>query len=622
MIRKIMSKSLTPYCFILVALILSLSTIFSGITSDDFFHYTLFNGSTSLSKIDFKQVSGDETVVSSSLEMFSFFDRETGNISPMREFGSFPWWGDDELQISFWRPITAATHWLDYKLWPKNFAIMHLHNILWFVLALLSVLMFYKRFLSSTSVVAVAILMYALDFSIYESLVWLACRNVLLAIVFGMSSILMFEKWRNGNGNKYLIVTLILFLMSLLSAEAGIGTFAYFIAYLLVMDTKCIKSRILAILPIIALIVVWRLVYQGLGYGAIDTGLYVDPGRNPLDFLSAICLRAPVLLLNQITVFDYGYSGFANSAKIIYAAVGVFVLSLMGYILWPIIRRNKVAQFFLIGMILASIPVTSISFISGRLLSFVSIGAMGFIAIVIGECFALRPVVISAAGKKVKVFAVVMIILNVFISFIALSLHGAMILGGNFSNKEISKSLITIDDLHGKNIYYINSPHAFKFLYEPFILATEKNFLPNHLRILMPAYSSAKITRQDINSLIVDIKEGMKIYPSSKFDPDKQPIFNGLLHSSKVRDAIFRTDKSILKAGYSVNFDDLEVIIMEVNQSNEPIKIKYTFQNIEKSENKWLLWDQKNRRYRKFNMPEVGEFKEIPGMIGDIQENS
>ena len=39
--------------------------------------------------------------------------------------------------------------------------------------------------------------------------------------------------------------------------------------------------------------------YDLLGYGVGGSGLYIDPGRNPLGFLQAVGIRLPVLMFSQ-----------------------------------------------------------------------------------------------------------------------------------------------------------------------------------------------------------------------------------------------------------------------------------------------------------------------------------
>ncbi len=44
--------------------------------------------------------------------------------------GIVPWWLSKEAQYSFWRPLAAFSHWIDYQLWPDSLVLMHAHNIL------------------------------------------------------------------------------------------------------------------------------------------------------------------------------------------------------------------------------------------------------------------------------------------------------------------------------------------------------------------------------------------------------------------------------------------------------------------------------------------------------------
>jgi len=53
-------------------------------------------------------------------ELFVFVRSETGEIQRQIDLGILPWWTSDELHLAFFRPLSAATHWLDYRLWPER----------------------------------------------------------------------------------------------------------------------------------------------------------------------------------------------------------------------------------------------------------------------------------------------------------------------------------------------------------------------------------------------------------------------------------------------------------------------------------------------------------------------
>src|SRR5436190_3544746 len=37
-----------------------------------------------------------------------------------KEYGVLPWWAPDHLGFGLWRPLTAFSHWLDYRLFPDS----------------------------------------------------------------------------------------------------------------------------------------------------------------------------------------------------------------------------------------------------------------------------------------------------------------------------------------------------------------------------------------------------------------------------------------------------------------------------------------------------------------------
>ena len=59
------------------------------------------------------------------------FTRTKERLEKGRNYGILPWYFSTETKCSLWRPVTAFTHWLDYRLFPDSPALMHAHNIAW-----------------------------------------------------------------------------------------------------------------------------------------------------------------------------------------------------------------------------------------------------------------------------------------------------------------------------------------------------------------------------------------------------------------------------------------------------------------------------------------------------------
>ena len=78
------------------------------------------------------------------LELFSFCPDETTRAA-MRDVGFLPWWTHPAARWAFLRPLSAATHVLDYRLWPDRIALQHVHSLLWYAAAILLDAMFAGR---------------------------------------------------------------------------------------------------------------------------------------------------------------------------------------------------------------------------------------------------------------------------------------------------------------------------------------------------------------------------------------------------------------------------------------------------------------------------------------------
>jgi hypothetical protein len=48
---------------------------------------------------------------------------------PSTLFGRLPWWSLPEFSFALLRPLSAASHFLDYLLWPNTPWLMHAHNL-------------------------------------------------------------------------------------------------------------------------------------------------------------------------------------------------------------------------------------------------------------------------------------------------------------------------------------------------------------------------------------------------------------------------------------------------------------------------------------------------------------
>ena len=74
----------------------------------------------------------DGKPISPIFDIFTFLTGDTHRAWQLMDIGLIPWWTLENIRLSFWRPLSAATHWLDYALWPNSAALMHLQSLIWF----------------------------------------------------------------------------------------------------------------------------------------------------------------------------------------------------------------------------------------------------------------------------------------------------------------------------------------------------------------------------------------------------------------------------------------------------------------------------------------------------------
>ena len=168
--------------------------------------------------------------------------------------------------------------------------------------------------------------------------------------------------------------------LSLFADEGGASTFAFILAYALVLEPGSLRNRALTVLPSVLVIVLWRTIYTLSGFGVFHMGLYIDPAYEPLEFGREVIPRAMVLLGGQLTSVAPEFLLAVNpllQPKVIALFCVPVVAALVVFLPW--LRRDKTAAFWFAVMVLAAIPAATVVPLSKNL-GFVAVGAYGLIA--------------------------------------------------------------------------------------------------------------------------------------------------------------------------------------------------------------------------------------------------
>jgi hypothetical protein len=354
-----------PLVVVSLAVLLTLPSLGAGLLFDDW-HYQLLA----------QKYEGPVGLLHSPLDTFRLIDGNPQHNFRLIDYGFLPWWTDPNVKGAFWRPLASLTHWLDYSLWPESPALMHAQSILWYAALVAVVTLLYRRFMGVTATAGLAAILYAIDDAHGLPVTLLANRNALIAAFFGVLCLLAHDRWRRNRWRAGAFVAPILLAASLLAKEEGIATFGYLAAFALFLDPAPGPRRAASLIPYAIVLVAWRAAWSHLGYGVAHVELYVDPLREPLRFASDLAMRAPIYLLGQLAMPPSDLAmlleGKAELVFVLAAtAFGAVVIALW----WPMLRQNRPARFWLTGLLLSLVPIST-AFPSDRMLLFPGLGGI------------------------------------------------------------------------------------------------------------------------------------------------------------------------------------------------------------------------------------------------------
>lgn len=313
-------------------------------------------------------------------DLFRFQDADPARLQVKIDLGFWPWWTNPELRIAFLRPLTSLTHALDHVLFPNSPALMRLESLLLYAGLAAVVGLLYRRFLGATVAAGLAIVMYALDDAHATAAIWISNRNAILAGLFGFLALYLHDRGLRDGDRRARIAAPFAFALAMLSGEAAAGTLGYVAAHALWMEKEPWKSRVLRALPFGGVAAVWTVVYKLGGYGAWGGEFYIDPGKEPVRFATALVQRMPVLLNAQLGFPPADVWTLLPSEKRWAVWAAVMVLVVVGASLLALgVRWTRESGFFATGAVLALVPVCA-GWPGDRMLIFAGFGAFGLCA--------------------------------------------------------------------------------------------------------------------------------------------------------------------------------------------------------------------------------------------------
>jgi hypothetical protein len=364
-----------------LACVLGLAALGNGIVADDLWHRASLGGAP----------PGLAIFQRRWWELFTFFHAPS-ELRSLRDVGFAPWWVDERASAVFLRPLSGATHAIDYALWPSSPACMHAQSVLWYAALVALAAWVYRRVLRATPLAAgLATLLYALDPNHGIPVGWLANRNALVAGALALASLGAFDRAARAAGAgagadgrraaAWSIASAALLAFGLLGGESAVSVLGYLAAYAIFLDERPPRARLAALVPHALVTVAWAIAYRTGGYGVRWSGMYHDPVRDPALFAEDVAVHLPLLVASELGLPPPDLFAFLPAAaKAAFVGAALACAGLASCALARLWRADPRARFLLAGGVLAAVPSCA-TFPSGRLLVLSGFGLVGGVAL-------------------------------------------------------------------------------------------------------------------------------------------------------------------------------------------------------------------------------------------------
>lgn len=579
--RRLLTSPHSALFISLLAVLLALPTLSSGLIGDDFLFRERITGLSNTPH------------PGTFFGLYTFADGKEDHIQAMKDAGIFQWWTADHALMSFWRPLSELSHWIDYQLWPDSPALMHVHSLLWYGLLVWLLSRFYRQLDPATTRPGLAALIFAVSPMHLFTVIWLAARNQLIAGCLIVLILMSFHRWRQGRGLAYGLLSMFLMAIGLAAAEAAVAAMGYLVAYLIVLEPRHTRWRIRfgALLPFLALVVAWRIYYVHLGYGSAGLGGYIDPGRDPLRFAQALMTRMPALLLAGV----YGASSsvfhlLTEQSQVIYALVAAAILA--GSIWAGQIRQvwsHPLARFFGIGAIMSLVPVCAAA-TNDRLLLNAEFGLSPLLAMLFTATWkqklpAQQDQVSLMASKGIAIVLMLIHLLIYPIATLSMAISAPMI---NKASMQL-ESLSLPDELETPNskVILINPPKALFVGYYQTIRRYFGLRNPSSMQALTSGDQSVTLTILTSRSIRLQGDRGLG-EPISR-DMKRQP----------------------LHVGDNIRAGSFLVIVEKVNAEGNATQALFEF-DFPLQDAPWQFYVWGDSGYKRFKLPPIGRSMTLP----------
>lgn len=545
----------------LVAAVLVLPAVDIGFTADDHILAARIGDTTAF-----------EGFAPTRWDLFVFVSGDPSQRERMLAGGTFAWWVAPDYKLAFMRPLSSATHVLDFALWPRVPALMMIHSIAWLLMLLTVVHAVLRRF-HPPVVAGLALLLYALDDARGPAVGYISNRNALLMAGFAFATLWAHDRGRRDGWSTGRWLGPLLFAIGLLAGEGTIGALAYLFAHACFVDPGDLRARVRAFAPYLAVLLVWAFVYKALGYGSHGSGIYIEPADDPLAFAVTVIERVPVLLLGQLAApwsdFWVGYP--LGVARIVWAFAWL-VLVVFAWWCLPLLRVDPVARMWAMGSVLACVPIAG-TFPADRLLALVGVGAMALVAqtlhgFLVGDRPGAAPV---RRGALASIVAAGLVLAHLVLAPLLLPIRSRSMVTVEEALAMLDGAVPDDPSIASRTLVVVLAPNDGFVSYLPVMRAQTGRTAPARVRLLASATSPTAIERTGPRTLVVEPQTGLLSTPAER---------------------MLRSESLPFTVGDTVALPGLTVVVEAITADGRPRRVRCEFAtDLDDPSLLWMRWD-------------------------------
>ena len=575
LLRRALEARHADLYIVALGFVLLLPSLDTGLAADDYLHAIMLDEPCPLPGF-----------ARAPLDIFRFCDPR--EFAKLFEQGVFSWWDDPAARLAFLRPVSALTHVLDHELFRLNGPLLHLHSALWGLVLLLGVRALYQTLAPDRFVANLALALYALDDARGWLVSWVAARNAAVATALSVWTLYVHHAGRRGRLQGAAVIGPVLCLCALLAGEGSVALYGYLFAYAVFVDKSAPKARLVSLAPYGVIIVVWRVTYRVLGFGAYGSSLYHDPQADPFAFAVAWLSNTPLLLAAQLGSLwsDVSMLLFVvPMLELLFYLGSVLFMVAAAWLLWPRVKTEPLSRYAALGMLAATIPAVSVTPPMDRLLTWIAIGGSLLLA---GLFAPLLRAASSERGVRKLAVACLLGINLVSIVFVPSRARGNLVMRDSLSRAEAA--VPRDPSVTDKTLVYFNPPILPYAAYMPIERAATGAPRPRLQHIISSALTEIAVERVDAYTLRLQQAGGFIGDPISRLMWSKHRTF---------------------RVGERIEQSDMILTVNALTADGRPLNIDIQFARaLEDPSFLWVQW--LGSRSERFVPPRVGERTVLP----------